>query len=161
MRSRGAVARASLFLALITGLFLASVAPVAASETETELESVLRVATAQVGDQWKYRATGPDRFDCSGLVFFSFKENGLKDRIGGYRSVLGYYKWFNSRGKADRENPQPGDLVVWGKFQHVGIYLGDGMAISTLTTKSGVKIHPVKGYLYIKFRTYLHVDLER
>jgi cell wall-associated NlpC family hydrolase len=161
------VRRCSLFgrfmlsFALIGGLTLASILPVAAAEPQTELEAVLKTAKAQLGDPWKHYATGPNAFDCSGLVFYSFKENGLKDRIGGYRSARGYYNWFKERGRADMNAPRVGDLIVWGRFQHVGIYLGDGMAISTLTTKSGVSIHPVKGYLGMKVRAYLHVKLER
>ena len=156
-----AVGRRAVSFALIAGLMLASIQSVAAAEPKTELEAVLSTAKAQLGDPWKHYATGPDAFDCSGLVFYSFKMNELKDRIGGYRSAKGYYNWFKNRGKADMNAPRVGDLIVWGKFQHVGIFLGDGMAISTLTTKSGVSIHPVKGYLGIKVRAYLHVDLER
>jgi cell wall-associated NlpC family hydrolase len=159
MRVAAAAVRISLLAALAMSLLVVSAAPVAAAETE--LQAVLRVAKDQLGDPWKHRATGPDAFDCSGLVFYSFKMNGLKDRIGGYRSAKGYYNWFKERGRADMNAPRVGDLIVWGRFQHVGIYLGDGMAISTLTTKSGVGIHPVKGYLGIKVRAYLHVELER
>lgn len=161
MRSRPAFGRAALSFALITGLLLASIQSVAAAEPQTEAEKVIATAMAQLGDPWKHYATGPDAFDCSGLVFYSFKMNGLKDRIGGYRSARGYYKWFRNRGKADMQAPRLGDLIVWGKFQHVGIYIGDDMAISTLTTKSGVSVHPVKGYLGIKVRAYLHVDITR
>ena len=160
MKRRSTLGRVTLSFALIAGLMLASIQGVAAAQ-QTEAEKVIATAKAQLGDQWKHRATGPNQFDCSGLVFFSFKENGLKDRIGGYRSVKGYYNWFKNRGKADLKSPRLGDLVVWGRFQHVGIYLGDGMAISTLTTKSGVSIHPIKGYLGIKLRAYLHVDITR
>ena len=161
MKRRLILGRLTLSFALIAGLMLASIQSVAAAQPQTELEAVLATAKAQLGDPWKHYATGPDAFDCSGLVFYSFKMNGLKDRIGGYRSSKGYYNWFKNRGMADMNAPRVGDLIVWGKFQHVGIFLGDGMAISTLTTKSGVSIHPVKGYLGIKVRAYLHVDLER
>jgi len=50
---------------------------------------------------------------------------------------------------------------VWGANQHVGIYIGNGMAISTLVTRRGVAIHPVDGYLYIRFKTYLHTQISR
>ena len=161
MRGHLTFGRLTLSFAIITGLLFATSLPVAAAEPQTELQAVLQTAKAQLGDPWKYQATGPDAFDCSGLVFYSFKMNGLKDRIGGYRSAKGYYNFFKNRGQADMNAPRVGDLIVWGRFQHVGIYLGDGLAISTLTTKSGVSIHPVKGYLGIKVRAYLHVQLER
>ena len=158
MRRRSILGRVTLSFALIAGLMLASIQGVAAAEPQTDVGKVIATAMAQLGDQWKYQATGPDRFDCSGLVFYSFKMHGLKHLIGGYRSAKGYYNFFKNRGRADMNAPRVGDLIVWGNFQHVGIFLGDGMAISTLTTRSGVSIHPVKGYLGIKVRAYLHVD---
>ena len=56
---------------------------------------------------------------------------------------------------------QPGDLIVWGANKHIGIYLGGGMAISTLINPHGVSIHPVLGYLGMPVKAYLHVQLTR
>jgi cell wall-associated NlpC family hydrolase len=136
-------------------------APVAAAGTGTEYDHVYATAHAQLGDQWKFRARGPNLFDCSGLVWYAFHENALQDRIGGYRSVAGYFNWFKSQGLVSKTNPRVGDLVVWGANQHIGIYIGNGNAISTLVTKRGVAIHPVKGYLGIAFKGYLHTTLTR
>jgi hypothetical protein len=41
------------------------------------------------------------------------------------------------------------------------VYIGDGMDISALTTRHGVSIHPVRGYLGVSFKAYLHVDITR
>ena len=149
--------------ALVALLTLASLftfaAPVAAAETEAE--RVVRIASAQAGDHYSFAATGPDHFDCSGLVWFSFKEAGLRDRIGdNRRTAAGYYRYFNNLGKADRLNPRPGDLVVWGKNQHIGVYIGDGMAVSALNERLGVRIHKVS-WINMRVKAYLHVDLER
>jgi cell wall-associated NlpC family hydrolase len=154
--------RARVGLIAILVLALAQfAAPSASGAPPTEYELVYSTAVAQLGDQWKHRARGPDEFDCSGLVWYAFKMNELTSRIGFYRSVAGYYRWFKEQGKVSRYNPRLGDLVVWGDNQHIGIYIGDGMAISTLVTRRGVAIHPVKGYLNIRFRAYLHTDLTR
>jgi cell wall-associated NlpC family hydrolase len=135
-------------------------APVAAAQTEAE--RVVSIATAQTGDRYAWAAVGPNQFDCSGLVFYAFKEAGLRDRIGDTRrTVASYYRYFNSRGKADKVNPRVGDLVVWGNNKHMGIYIGNGMAVSALVNPYGVKIHPVKGYLNMRFKAYLHVNLGR
>jgi len=157
---RAIVARFALF-AILGALVLTVIAPAAAAATKTEYEKVYATAAAQLGDKWEYRARGPNTFDCSGLMFYVFDQNGLKLKIGGYRSVGGYYRWFRDQGKVGKTNPQLGDLIVWGDNQHIGMYIGDGMAISTLTTKHGVSIHPVFGYLGIKFKAYLHVDITR
>jgi hypothetical protein len=41
------------------------------------------------------------------------------------------------------------------------MYIGDGKAISALINPYGVKIHPVKGYLNVGFKAYLHVNIGR
>ena len=120
-----------------------------------------QIARAQIGDRFRIGAEGPHRFDCSGLVYFAFDRAGLLDRVGGRRRLArGYLQWFRERGLASARNPQPGDLVIWGRGKHIGIYLGDGKAISALINPYGVKVHPVKGYLNMRFTTYLHVSLD-
>jgi cell wall-associated NlpC family hydrolase len=162
MRSlRASFARLGLIV-LVIGTLAQFLAPVTAAATpKTEYEKVYATIHSKLGDQWVHRATGPNTFDCSGLVWYAFHENSLQDRIGGYRSVAGYWTWFKDRGLISKDNPRVGDLVVWGANQHIGFYIGNGMAISALVTKSGVSIHPVKGYLGIRFKGYLHTTLTR
>ena len=157
---RSLAARTGLLSALFGTLTLLS-APAISAAPLTEYELVYKTAYAQLGDKWQYRGRGPDRFDCSGLVWYAFHENDLQDRIGFYRSVSGYYNWFKVRGQVSRSNPRPGDLVVWGDNQHVRIYIGAGKAISTLTNRRGVAVHDVFGYLGIRLKAYLHVQMTR
>jgi len=154
-----AVARISLPITLLIGLTLATAGPAAAAETD--YQKVFSVAKAQLGDPWKHYAKGPHKFDCVGFVWYVYAQNGLKDRIGGYRGVKSYYNWFRSRGLVSKTNPKVGDLIVWGRFKHIGIYIGDGKAISALVNPYGVKIHKVKGYLNVGFKAYLHVKINR
>jgi cell wall-associated NlpC family hydrolase len=150
------VRRHVLIGAILVALMLVSTTPAAA---QTEAGRVIGIARNQLGDPWVWATRGPDRFDCIGLVHFSFKRAALLDRIGGrYRSIRGYKDWFASRGLASRYNGKVGDLIIWGRFQHIGIYLGNGKAISTLT--SGVAIHSVYK-ISVPFRTFLHVRLTR
>ena len=134
---------------------------VAAADPPTEYDLVYKAEMAHLGDQWKHRAVGPNTFDCSGLVWFAFHSNNLQDRIGGYRSVAGYYNWFKQRGLVSKTDLKVGDLIIWGANQHIGLYIGNGMAISTLITRRGVSIHPVEGYLGIRVKAYLHTTLTR
>jgi cell wall-associated NlpC family hydrolase len=155
-----AVARITLPIAFVVGLVLANVAPAAASSSPvTDFDRLFAEAKTKIGDKWVHFAKGPDRFDCVGYVYYVFNQEGLKDKIGGYRGVKGYYDWFRARGAVSKDNPQPGDLIIWGDFQHVGMYVGDGEAISALVNPWGVKIHPVKGWLNEPFRYYLHTHL--
>ena len=143
------------------------VQPAAAAATPmTEADSVVHFALRQVGKPFKWGASGPDRYDCSGLLYRSFRENGLATRIGGYRTSRSYYNWFKEQGRLV-STPLKGDLVVWGRsgepISHIGLFIGfnrDGapMAISALTT--GVATHRVNA-INKPLRGYLRVDLER
>ncbi|HEV8403490.1 MAG TPA: NlpC/P60 family protein [Candidatus Limnocylindrales bacterium] len=152
-------ARAFIPLALAGAVLfsLAPSAPVAASTT-TEAQQIIRIAKAQLGDPWRYGATGPRAFDCSGLVRYAFRHAGDAAAIhtGFLRSARSLYRWFKAHGKASRHNPKIGDLVIWGGGTHVGIYIGHGKAISTLT--SGVRIHRVRA-VTARFTAYLHTGM--
>jgi cell wall-associated NlpC family hydrolase len=156
-----AVFRFTLLAGILSGLLITSAAPVAAEGTE--LTRLVNVAKAQIGDPWKHYAKGPDKFDCVGFVFFVYNQNGIKERIGGYKGVYGYLKWFRDRGlvTTDKTKARPGDLIIWGRNQHIGMYLGEGMAISALLNPHGVSIHKVSGYVPIKVKAYLRVNIER
>ncbi|MGZ4447764.1 MAG: C40 family peptidase [Nocardioides sp.] len=36
------------------------------------------IALNQIGDPYSYGAAGPDRFDCSGLIYYSFRKAGFR-----------------------------------------------------------------------------------
>ena len=125
--------------------------------TTTEAQQIVRIARAQIGDPWHYGASGPSRFDCSGLVRYAFRRAGdatiLTDHL---RSARSLYVWFKAHGRASRTNPMIGDLVIWGRGTHVGIYVGNGKAISTLM--NGVRVHGVY-VLHSRFTSYLHTGM--
>jgi cell wall-associated NlpC family hydrolase len=130
----------------------------AAAAYHREAAQVIAIAKAQRGDPWRYGATGPSAFDCSGLVIYAYKAAGDLRLIGNgrYRSAAALYKYFRDRGRTSRTKATPGDLVIWGSGRHVGIYLGNGYAISTLT--SGVRIHRVSA-LRQPFTAYLRTGI--
>ena len=135
-------------------------APVSAAEPKptTEAQQIISIARKQLGDPWRYGRTGPRAFDCSGLVVYSFRKAGDSKLVahGRLRSARALYHWYAKRGLASRSNPKPGDLVIWGRGTHVGIYIGNGKAISTLT--SGVRIHRVHA-VRARFTAYLHTGM--
>jgi hypothetical protein len=155
-------ARAFIPMALAGALLLAvaptTATPASAAEPTTEAQQIIRIARQQTGDPWKYGARGPKAFDCSGLVIYSFKKagDGKVIRNGKLRSARALYRYFKARGLADRKNPKPGDLVIWGRGTHVGIYVGNGKAISTLT--SGVRTHRIHA-VRASFTAYLHTGM--
>jgi cell wall-associated NlpC family hydrolase len=137
---------------------LAPSTPAAALTATTEGQQIVNIARAQVGDPWRYGATGPYAFDCSGLVIYAYRKagDGAVIRAGTLRSARAIYLYFKSRGKASRINPRIGDLVVWGYGSHIGIYIGGGRAVSTLI--SGVRVHGVFA-VTARFTAYLHTGM--
>ena len=91
-------------------------------------------------------------------MIYAYKQAGDLRLIGNgnYRSAAALYKYFRDRGRTSRTRATPGDLVVWGSGRHIGIYLGNGMAISTL--RSGVRIHAVRA-VTIPFTAYLRTGI--
>ncbi len=116
------------------------------SPEQQRIENVVAAAKQYEGVPYRVGSEGPSLFDCSGLVFRAFSDAGLVDRIGGARlRAAGYMRYFASRGlmTTDESQAQRGDLVIYNNGSHIGIYLGDGRAISALTT--GVTVHSLRG----------------
>ncbi len=152
-------ARALVSAALAATLLISSSPPAhVAAADQGEAAQVIRIARAQAGDRWRYGATGPSSFDCSGLVLYAYRMAGDLRLIGNgnFRSAAALLRYFRLRGKTSRTQATPGDLVVWGNGRHIGIYLGGGMAISTLS--SGVRIHRVRA-LSAPFTAFLRTGL--
>jgi hypothetical protein len=169
-RLRAAAASALVVLALLIGT--STVSPVAAASLPaaqfgaipvqatpaTAAARVIARARSHLGARYVWGAKGPRVFDCIGLVLRVYSEAGVLNRIGGWRNASGYalLRWARSHHLVSRTHGQPGDVVVWGGGGHVGIYLGNGMAISALT--SGVRIHGVHAVTK-RFTAFIHTNL--
>jgi hypothetical protein len=131
----------ALIMATLVVVVVAGVQPPQQVAAANAADLIIRHATQHLGAPWRYGATGPYSFDCTGLVIYAFRKAGYYDRIGSgsIRSARQFYYWFRARGLATRSGGVRGDLVVYGGGTHVGIYLGGGKVISTLTR--GVSIH--------------------
>jgi cell wall-associated NlpC family hydrolase len=127
------------------------------AETAPRADRVIAVALAKRGRPWAYGATGPRAFDCSGLVTYAFRRAGVLAQIGSGRNRGGssMLRWARAR-HLTRSVGHRGDVVVWGNGAHVGIYLGKGRAISTLT--SGVRVHGLR-VLNTRFTTFISTGL--
>lgn len=90
-------------------------------------EKVVSIAAALLGKPYVYGGDSPRQgFDCSGLVFYSFEQMGLKVP----RTAADQRK---AAERVRRSDLEPGDLVFFrsskGRVDHVGIYAGDGRFI--------------------------------
>ncbi|MFB7500459.1 C40 family peptidase [Streptomyces sp. NPDC056161] len=100
------------------------VAPGLAPEAEaaTMGARALKVAASKKGSPYKWGATGPRRFDCSGLTLYSFKKAGKALP----RTAAQQY---NKTRHISVKSRKAGDLVffhVGSSVYHVGIYAGKG-----------------------------------
>ncbi|MFE9934581.1 C40 family peptidase [Streptomyces sp. NPDC005533] len=78
------------------------------------------VAASKRGAPYAYGATGPKRFDCSGLTLYAFREAGTRLP----RTADQQYRHTRH---VPREHRRLGDLVFFPKGRimgHVGIYAG-------------------------------------
>jgi len=81
----------------------------------------MSIAAAQKGDPYGYGAAGPNRFDCSGLTFYSFRKAGCR---GIPRTSSAQAGWARH---VSRANLRRGDLVFFtsgGHVYHVGVFAG-------------------------------------
>lgn len=111
--------------ALLTGGL--AFAPAADATTQPLAIRALNLAVKHKGDPYKWGATGPHKFDCSGLTQYVYKHvsNGKKiarTAADQYRNSK-HIKWANRK---------IGDLVFFhsgtstSSVYHVGIYSGGG-----------------------------------
>ncbi|GAA5029946.1 hypothetical protein GCM10023258_26740 [Terrabacter aeriphilus] len=83
----------------------------------------VNIAAAQQGDPYRYGAAGPSAFDCSGLIYYTYRT-----RLG-----VGVPRTANAQRLAavavSKSRMQPGDLIFFmsgGRAYHVGLYAGSG-----------------------------------
>lgn len=140
--------RAAATLALAIALVGPAVAPAPTAAAANPADAVVAAAREYLGTRYRLGAEGPDKFDCSGLIYRVFADVGELPRIGGMRlRARGYMRWFVSRGLYTHKEAQarPGDLVVYNQGAHIGFYLGNGKVLSALRQPYGVSVHRING----------------
>lgn len=78
------------------------------------------IALRQIGDPYRYGASGPRSFDCSGLVYYSFRHAGFK-RLPRTSSAQARFARHIPKAKL-----RPGDLMFFrggSGVYHVGVFL--------------------------------------
>lgn len=125
---------AIMFLTLIPGKCFASSSgqSISVSESRVYRERLITEAKKYIGCPYVRGATGPDKFDCSGLVGY-VSSNAIGIQLP--RTVKAMYSYVKIIPDAQRE---PGDLVFFrttndGSISHVGLYIGNGQFISAVS----------------------------
>lgn len=110
----------------------------AVSARTAKINKVINFAMAQRGDRYKWGATGPSKWDCSGLVMKSFGKVG--------RKLPHYTGGIQKKGtKVSKKNLKRGD-IIFPQRGHVGIYLGGGKMIAASSGKGKVVVQKVYGF---------------
>jgi cell wall-associated NlpC family hydrolase len=111
--------------------------------TRDQINTVLHAAAGRVGKPYVWGATGPNAFDCSGLVQWSFAQAGIR------MPRVSQQQWFAGP-HVDYAHALPGDLIFWhndptdkGNIDHVAIYAGNGMMLVAPHTGAYVEYVPV------------------
>lgn len=82
-------------------------------------------------------ATGPNAFDCSGLVLASYRSAGVSLPRTTYAQI-------GAGQRVSRSELLPGDLVFfYSGITHVGLYIGDGQMIHAPNPSAPVRVAPI------------------
>lgn len=105
-------------------------------KADGRVQSAVDFALSQIGKPYVYGATGPDGYDCSGLIQTSFAKAGISlprvvgPQMGATQSV-------------SMSDLQPGDLVAYGDMSHNGLYIGNGQVVHAPRPGKNVEITSV------------------
>lgn len=106
-------------------------------------QQVASYACQFVGSRYVWGGTTPDGFDCSGLVYYVYKQFGYTlNRVAADQASNGRH--------VEPSELQPGDLLCFysgsSYIGHVGIYIGNGQFVHASNSTTGVIISDLAGY---------------
>jgi cell wall-associated NlpC family hydrolase len=108
--------------------------------SNSSIRTVIAFAQAQLGKPYLWGGTGPDAFDCSGLMMEAYRAAGMDIP----RTSQQQWAWGP---RVSASQVQPGDLVFFvgadgtiGSPGHVGLVIGGGMMIEAYATGFPIRI---------------------
>lgn len=124
---------------LVASMFAFTPSADAASRGKKILNA-FQVVRHQKGDPYSYGSAGPDRFDCSGLIYYSYRKAGFTNipRTSDQQADFARH--------ISRENMRRGDLMFFydgGGVYHVAVYAGfkDGQRWMLHAPSTGERVH--------------------
>ncbi|MBB2749268.1 UNVERIFIED_ORG: cell wall-associated NlpC family hydrolase [Microbispora rosea subsp. rosea] len=109
--------------------------PSRAARQRAKARRAVEVAKRHIGDPYRYGASGPGAFDCSGLVTYAWRKAGVRlpRTTWSIRSAV--------RKKVSWGHFKPGDLIFTSGGGHVGMYVGNGRMIHAPRAGARVRIN--------------------
>ncbi|RDI65281.1 C40 family peptidase [Nocardia pseudobrasiliensis] len=107
--------------------------PAPAAPIETVGQRAVDAAMSKLGAPYVYGAAGPNAFDCSGLVKWSYEQAGLELPRTSYAQL-------DAGAPVSMDDLQPGDVVSFYGGSHSGLYVGDGNVVHASTAGQPVAI---------------------
>jgi cell wall-associated NlpC family hydrolase len=107
----------------------------------TQADRAVAFAYAQLGKPYQWGATGPDTYDCSGLVETAWASAGVpipRDTYGQWAALP----------HIAASAIQPGDLLFYDGVGHVAMYVGNGYMIDAPQTGMDVEKIPMDSPWY-------------
>ena len=108
----------------------------------------VQAALTRIGSPYSWGGSGPNQFDCSGLVMWAFQQAGIS---------LPHSSQALARGgqPVEMSQMQPGDVVnYYSDASHSAIYIGDGMMVHASTYGTPVRVAPVNNAPIYNIRRY-------
>ena len=117
-------------------------------------DQLLAAIESHLGATYHFNTTGPDTFDCSGLVWRAFSDIGVNFQRGPARSY-----WATFEAPAKDEQFQFGNLVFFSGLTHVGI-VADEKGFYHSSRHHGVVYSPFNDYWLSRIDGFRRVPLE-
>ncbi|WLW52787.1 NlpC/P60 family protein [Streptomyces sp. YU58] len=94
-------------------------------------------AYSKLGSPYVWGATGPDAFDCSGLIQAAYRSAGVSLPRTTYAQI-------GAGQRVSRSELLPGDLVFfYSGISHVGLYVGNGQMVHAPNPSAPVRVAPI------------------
>ena len=117
-------------------------------------QTLLAAIQAHVGATYHFNRTGPEEFDCSGLVWRAFQDIGVNFQRGPARSY-----WATMPAPPEAEQFKFGTLVFFSNLSHVGIVV-DEKGFYHSARHGGVMYSPFNDYWLSRIDGFRRVPSE-
>lgn len=108
--------------------------PVAVPKVAGNAQGAVQFALAQVGKPYAWGGSGPNSYDCSGLMMASWGAAGVALP---HNSRMQY----NATQRVSRSQIQPGDILFFGSpIHHDAMYVGNGQMVEAPRTGLNVRV---------------------